>query len=645
MELIEQEKTINKKENPIQNGTHQIESESQYEQIQNDQNSSTVNNEREETISSAKKESKLKKEKITMYSSWQIVLKSFQFATLNWKKDVHGYITTQFQIIFSMYIPLIYGKMIDSITKQKDEAGLYYYFKLYIFVLFCRYIVNQLLRAFNQIFLKYEDIKGQMILLENIAKKDIEFFEVFKTGEIVQRIMNGSNIIYNNFALTVINIFHQGIKAAVILYYLYSFSSVLFFTFLVIIGIRSVNEFIQTELYHQLNREVIYETMDEYFNTITEFISNIRTIKSFSTEERELNIMREQKMKIAYNYLSKSELFTNFKYFLELCDNSVVLLIAGIQTIRGNMTYGDLVVFQKYESELNIALSDIKRTISSFNEMIEEWQRFFEVYDYKPKILPGKDIEPKDLEGKIEFSNVTFSYPLMPSVKILHKLSFTISPGKVFAIVGHSGSGKSTISNLIQRFYDPNEGSILLDDIDVKDLNISWLRRKIGFVAQEPILNSGTIEENIVYGQSNYSKKEIERVCKLANVSSFVQDKGLFPDGLNTLVGERGVKVSGGQKQRIAIARAIIKQCKILVLDEATSALDSESEKEVQNAIDNIIKENKITTVIIAHRLSTIKNADTILFLNKGRIIEQGSHKELLEKNGEYKKLVQNQLI
>ena len=220
-----------------------------------------------------------------------------------------------------------------------------------------------------------------------------------------------------------------------------------------------------------------------------------------------------------------------------------------------------------------------------------------------------------------------------------------MKPGKIFALCGYSGSGKTTISNLIQRFYDPDEGKIYIDNIDIKDYNIKYLLNNIGFVAQEPILNSGTIEKNILYGVESYKKSDFDEVLKLSNVNSFINNKHLFPEGLKTLVGERGIKVSGGQKQRIAIARALMKKPKILVLDEATSALDAESEAQIQKAIENIIKKKDITIIIIAHRLSTIINADTIAVLNKGNVVEIGNHNELLKKNGEYKKLFQKQLV
>ena len=210
--------------------------------------------------------------------------------------------------------------------------------------------------------------------------------------------------------------------------------------------------------------------------------------------------------------------------------------------------------------------------------------------------------------------------------------------------MGYSGGGKSTLVALLQRLYDPLSGEILLNDINLKDFNIKWFRQKIGCVNQEPMLLSCSIEENITYGLKEYNQEYFEEVCKMANLD-FVNDKKSFPHGFKTLVGERGNKLSGGQKQRIAIARALMRNIKILILDEATSVLDSKNEKDLQDSIEKITKLKKITTIIIAHRLSTVKNAEIIMFVNKGQIIESGTHEELLEKNGEYLKLVKNQLI
>ena len=270
------------------------------------------------------------------------------------------------------------------------------------------------------------------------------------------------------------------------------------------------------------------------------------------------------------------------------------------------------------------------------------------IFLFEKKIFSKENpITPENKGLNIEFKNVNFSYPTKSEVKIFENLSFKIPSGKVVAFVGYSGSGKTTITSLIQRFYDPNNGEIKINGINLKDLDLKWLRNNIGIVSQEPILNSCTIKENILYGVdiNNYSKEKFKLICSQAKVSDFVENKNLFPLSYNTICGERGAILSGGQKQRIAIARAIMKDIKILVLDEATSALDAENENAVQKALESLVKKKKITAIIIAHRLSTVKNADKIIFLNKGKIIESGTHEELLNKNGEYKQLMSKQII
>ena len=340
-------------------------------------------------------------------------------------------------------------------------------------------------------------------------------------------------------------------------------------------------------------------------------------------------------------YMSLYELFSS----LSKIGNYFILYYTGTLVISGDLSFSHYTIFETYFSKFQDEFESLYSSLQKYKEFLVDWRSFFELYDYKTKILSEKNYIPKgSIKGKIDFQKFKFNHPLNPDVIILDNLSFSIEPGKILAIVGYSGSGKWTISNLLQRFYDPIEGNIFLDDINIKDYNLDWLHRNIGFVSQEPILCNGTIEYNITYGVKEYTKNKLNEICELSLVNKFLKDKKLFPDGLKTFVGERGSKVSGGQKQRIAIARAIMEDVKILIFDEATSALDVQSENEVQSALDNIIKNKKITTIIIAHRLSTIKNADKIIFLNKGKIVESGTHEELLKLNGEYKILVSKQL-
>jgi len=246
--------------------------------------------------------------------------------------------------------------------------------------------------------------------------------------------------------------------------------------------------------------------------------------------------------------------------------------------------------------------------------------------------------KPSKVVGNIELKDVRFAYPSRPNVIVTKGMSIKIPAGKVTALVGPSGCGKSSIIGMLQRFYDPLSGEITLDGINTKLMNVSWLRHQMGLVSQEPVLFAGTIASNIGYGKDEATQEEIEQAARAANAHNFIVN---FPDGYRTEVGERGVQLSGGQKQRIAIARAIIRNPKILLLDEATSALDTESERVVQEALDSV--QVGRTTIVIAHRLSTIKDADNILVIDEGTVVEQGSHSELMELNGFYSRLVNRQ--
>jgi len=265
----------------------------------------------------------------------------------------------------------------------------------------------------------------------------------------------------------------------------------------------------------------------------------------------------------------------------------------------------------------------------------------FSILDRSPliNVNEGFGLTLPNLNGKLSFQNVTFAYPTRPDTKVLKKLNLELLPGQKVALVGPSGSGKSTIIQLLERFYDPVKGTVMIDDINIKSFDLKWYRRNLGLVSQEPILFSGTIFENILFGNPDATTEEVESAAKMANAYEFIMNQ---PDGFQTLVGERGTQLSGGQKQRVAIARAVLKNPKILLLDEATSALDTESERLVQSALDNLMEGR--TTIIIAHRLSTVRNADVICVMMNGQIVEQGTHNQLIENNGVYSNLVSKQL-
>lgn len=371
-------------------------------------------------------------------------------------------------------------------------------------------------------------------------------------------------------------------------------------------------------------------------------ISSIRTVSSFCAEEKVVNLYTEKCQKplksgIRQGYISGTGLaFSNFVLFA--C-YALAFWVGSKLVQQGKTSFGDVfkVFFAITMSAIGVSQSasltpDLTKTKIAINSV-------FELLDRKSLIDPfdtfGKTL--KTVHGDIELRNISFTYPSRPTIPIFRDLSLTVPAGKTVALVGESGSGKSTVISLLERFYDLNGGSILLDGVDIRELQVRWLRQQIGLVSQEPVLFNTSIKANIVYGRDdNVTQPEIESAAKASNCHKFITS---LPEGFDTTVGERGIQLSGGQKQRVAIARAIVKDPRILLLDEATSALDAESEHVVQEALDRIMVNR--TTIVVAHRLSTIRNADVIAVVKNGVIVEQGKHDELMaHENGAYHALV-----
>lgn len=589
-------------------------------------------------------ESDLKKAYLHQYTKNELFIKSVQIMFPLWKIIVFEQTYFYLLSIFYYYHPVMNGHLIDSITKQ-DSKLLNYYFQWLLFLYVYFFGIEQL-HAFMKYHCKLQnELFFKKILLKSIGEKDIDFFDLFQTGELTKRVYDADNLYHDNHVFILLTIMRDAIKCILLLKKLWSFNIEIILMNIALIAVSFILKSISNGYLEQFTKKM-EDDYDDNANYLNQFISNIRTIKTFNSEQIEVDrIISIEENMYQPQSMESYRIWEHINWFISNCGETVVMLFSGYQAINGKMTYGDLLVFQSFQSNLKQSLLQIYQNYSSCLRNFHKWQKYFEIIDYKSTIVSDKNLMPKSFNGEIAFNEVSFAYPHKSKCTILHSLSFKIKPGKVVAIAGQSGTGKSTIASLIERLYDPTEGSITIDGIDIKDLSLGWLRRKIGYVSQEPVLNSGTIEENITYGCKKYTQDDLDDVCRLANVDLFINDTALFPLGLRSLVGERGVKVSGGQKQRIAIARALMKQCSILILDEATSALDSESENEVQTAIDNIIKQKHITTLIIAHRLSTIKNADVILYLEKGLIVEQGTHDQLIALNGKYKQLVYTQLV
>jgi len=377
-----------------------------------------------------------------------------------------------------------------------------------------------------------------------------------------------------------------------------------------------------------------------------ERISNIRTVRAFATENREIAAYDQQMNNVLDK--AKVEALAQAKFYgmTGLSGNMIILTVlyyGGSLVTSDVITVGNLTSFILYAAYVGIGFSGVSTFYAETMKALGASARIWEITDKVPAIPVAGGLVPPDakhsLRGNIEFHGVGFSYPSRPDVQVLQNLNLKVPSDQVTAVVGGSGSGKSTLAALILRLYDPDTGRLTVDGQDIRQLDPSWLRRQIGTVSQEPTLFSTSIRDNIAYGAEDPSKvtqEELERAAKEANAHDFIVQ---FPEGYDTLVGERGVMLSGGQKQRVAIARAILMNPQILLLDEATSALDTASEHQVKVALDRVMKNRSVIT--IAHRLSTIQNADQIAVIHKGGIVEQGTYEELIRlDNGRFRALI-----
>lgn len=373
---------------------------------------------------------------------------------------------------------------------------------------------------------------------------------------------------------------------------------------------------------------------------LQETISGIRVIKSFAREDYETNRFKQENFFNFRAQMKTSQLLATLTpviEFLSAIGVTVIIWYGGLEVINGNLTSGALIAFLIYVVNLANPVKRLSRVYGNIQRSLAAAERVFEILDTEPDIkdIPGA-VDLPAVEGHVALQQVSFAYS--SGQYALREVSLEVKPGQTVAIVGPSGAGKTTIANLLPRFYEVTEGSILVDGKDIRTVTMQSLRQQIGIVPQETVLFNGTVYDNILYGRLDASEAEVIAAAKAANAHSFI-DK--MPDKYHTHIGERGAKLSGGQRQRISIARAILKDPRILVLDEATSALDTESEKLVQQALDKLMIGR--TSFVIAHRLSTVQRADMIVVLDKGRIVEQGTHSELLASGGLYSTLYQVQ--
>ena len=370
---------------------------------------------------------------------------------------------------------------------------------------------------------------------------------------------------------------------------------------------------------------------------LQEVISAIRVVKSFAREGFEVKrfeVENQNNFNAVIKATKLTSLLSPMVEFSAAIAVAVILWYGGYSVVTGTITAGSLIAFLIYAINLSNPVKRLSQVYGNIQKALAAADRVFDILDTKADVVEKENaIDLPDIKGDVDFNHVSFSYD--GEKMALCDFNLSVKAGESVALVGPSGAGKTTLANLLPRFYDVTSGSITIDGTDIKDVTFKSLRNQIGLVPQETVLFNASIKENILYGRLDASEEEIYEAARAANVMEFV-DK--MPDGLDTIVGERGSSLSGGQRQRVAIARAILKNPKILILDEATSALDTESEKLVQEALDRLMEGR--TAFVIAHRLSTVQNAHQIVVLNQGKLVEKGTHQELLAlENGLYNHL------
>jgi subfamily B ATP-binding cassette protein MsbA len=468
----------------------------------------------------------------------------------------------------------------------------------------------------------------------HLQRLSMRYYESRSTGHIMARVLYDVDAVQAVLSGGLVDMLSNVIVVAAVIPILFWTSTKLALLTMAFVPLYVLNFLVLRKQIRHAAAEV-RDQYSEVYATLPESVSGVKVVKSFVREQHEARRFARELREQVQLGMRSARWNTMMGVLAGLITNlaSLVVLYVGGRMVLdathprpGALDYGNLVAYLTYQGMLFgpvIALVTINQTIQNVMAAIE---RIMDTLDTVPDIKDKPTARsPAHIEGKVEFRNADFAYE--PGQPVLEDINFVSEPGRMVALVGPSGGGKSTLVNLIPRFYDPLNGQVLVDDIDLRDMRVSTLRRNIGMVLQETFLFGGTLRENIKYGKPDATDEEVIQAAIAANAHDFIME---FPDGYETEVGERGVRLSGGQRQRISIARAILRNPRILILDEATSALDSESEYLIQQALGELMKGR--TSFVIAHRLSTVMNADLILVLDEGRIVERGVHAELATK-------------
>lgn len=569
-------------------------------------------------------------------------LKLLSLSREEWPILMKGMIFLLISSAALMAYPQYIKVIIDEALKTKDMSALNYaaMFALGIFII---QAISSSYRYYYFTLAGEKTVKRlRTKLFSQILSQEMTFFDFSKTGELLGRLSADTAVLQNalsvNISMLIRNLFQT--VGGIILLFITS-TKLTVFILLLIPPIAYL-----VAVFGKKVKAISKATQDalaQSSSVAEESLSGVRTVKAFAQEAWEIKRYDQQldnSFQLSLNKISVIAKFTAAVTILGFFAVVFIVWYGGTLVIKDEMSVGTLTSYILYVMTVAFSAGLLGSLYTDFMSAFGAGHRIFELLEKSTVNAENFHKPLKSIsKGMIEFKQADFSYPARNDVPVLNKLNLIINANETVAIVGSSGAGKSTISQLLMRFYDLNSGSITIDGKDIKEYDLYALRQEVGIVSQEPILISESIEDNIRYGRPGADNDEVIAAAKLAYAHEFIKT---FPEGYKTLVGEKGVQLSGGQKQRVAIARAILKDPKILILDEATSALDSESESLVQAALENLSQTR--TTLIIAHRLSTVKKADRIFVLEKGEIVQVGSHAELiLNREGQYSKLIEKQ--
>ncbi len=557
---------------------------------------------------------------------------------------VIGMLFLVFSSLTTMGFPYLIGRLLGSekqetTTDKLELTDLDNIDALMLLLLFV-FIANAIF-SYMRIFLFSIVTEGALRDIRNkafgkLVYSDISFYDKSKVGEITSRVATDTNLLQELLMTNLAEFIRQWITIVIAVGFIFYLKWQLALIMLSVIPVVAIGAVIFSKFIKKLSKAA-QDKAAESNSILEETLTGIKNVKAFANEAFEMLRYKKRTESIRTLSIKGARWRGAFAAFIILgVFGSVTFVIwQGISMVHaGEISTIEFNQFIMFTIILGASFGGIGSLMGSIQKSIGATERLMDLLDKDTEPVPTSDSISTPLSGKVSFNNVDFHYDTRKEARVLKSLSFDVNAGENIAIVGASGGGKSTITSLLLRFYEPVSGQILFDDKHASEFGLQELRKQMAIVPQEVILFSGSIRENIAYGKPDASEEEIIEAARKANALDFIND---FPDGFATTVGDRGIQLSGGQKQRIAIARAVLKDPKILILDEATSSLDSESEKLVQDALDELMKGR--TSFAIAHRLSTVKNADRILVMDKGELVEVGTHSDLLEKDGVYANL------